>query len=554
MARSDLSVRRPLGGMRLSDFDDWARAHHGIITLEASGLTRSSWYREIERGTLVQIHPGVARLVGTPDSPEQRIIAGVLAIREPALASHRSAARLWGIPRPDDDPVDVILTARTTRPSARRCRHPPVDRSGASDSAAAIRDSVHQHPAHADRPRRRRPHRGAHGGRARGHPPARFAAGDRGGRRRARRRGRGGIVAVRDAIADWSIDDKPADSILEVVMHRLIDRFDLPPVEFHPVIEGHEVDFRVIASPVILECDGWAYHGLDRANFERDRDRDADLTAAGWIVVRFTYRAITTRPKATADRIRAALDRWTPSTDAVTAPSRRRLTCVPTHIHRSVRNVSQHLGRHSARNRRSGRDGWPARDPHVSVTVVTRTHPAAIGSGFGLLDRQHTVGLVRDDQEERPAGIARSTTGNENPFADRRPDRPSISVPSRRSGRATPAPVTTWRSGDREPARRSARVSPRSGSLVGVPRCDDLLSDEVASSCVRSRHRVRRVPARRRHPRSAPAFAGDDRTGSRRRIVVDPHLDAGEDEHAQRHGRVGCPKVDRIENVAHTQT
>jgi very-short-patch-repair endonuclease len=35
--------------------------------------------------------------------------------------------------------------------------------------------------------------------------------------------------------------------------------------------------------------------------------------AAGWLVLRFTYRSITTRPKATADRIRAAVDRWAPA-------------------------------------------------------------------------------------------------------------------------------------------------------------------------------------------------------------------------------------------------
>jgi very-short-patch-repair endonuclease len=94
-------------------------------------------------------------------------------------------------------------------------------------------------------------------------------------------------------------------------MHRLITRHRLPPVEFHPVICGYEVDFRVIGTPVILECDGWAYHGLQRSNFERDRQRDADLLAAGWIVLRFTYRAITTRPKDTAERIVATIARWT---------------------------------------------------------------------------------------------------------------------------------------------------------------------------------------------------------------------------------------------------
>jgi very-short-patch-repair endonuclease len=131
-------------------------------------------------------------------------------------------------------------------------------------------------------------------------------------------RGRPGIPALRAAIDAWSIDDKPADSVLESAMARLIRRFGLPPVEFHPVIAGHEVDFRITSTPVLLECDGWAHHGLDRAGFERDRERDADLVARGWIVVRFTYRAVTTAPSSVARRIRAATDRWatTPPPDA----------------------------------------------------------------------------------------------------------------------------------------------------------------------------------------------------------------------------------------------
>jgi hypothetical protein len=71
-------------------------------------MSRSAWYRAIDAGTLIPLHPNVARLPGTADTPEQRIIAGVAAAGPEALASHRSAARLWGIPRPDDDPVDVI--------------------------------------------------------------------------------------------------------------------------------------------------------------------------------------------------------------------------------------------------------------------------------------------------------------------------------------------------------------------------------------------------------------------------------------------------------------
>jgi very-short-patch-repair endonuclease len=93
-------------------------------------------------------------------------------------------------------------------------------------------------------------------------------------------------------------------------MHRLVTRYGLPAVEFHPIICGHEVDFRVVDTPVVLECDGWAYHGVQRHTFERDRRRDAELIAAGWIVLRFTYRSVTTAPGATADRIAAAVARW----------------------------------------------------------------------------------------------------------------------------------------------------------------------------------------------------------------------------------------------------
>lgn len=313
-----LPTRCPLCDVRLSDFDDWARARHGIITLDQSGMSRSAWYRAIEAGTLIQVHPHVARLPGTADTPEQRILAGVAAVGTDGLASHRSAARLWGIPRADADPVDVIDARNGTQAQLDGVVvHRPVDRRrlapqrrfgipctnvlrtladlGAVDPTGVI-DGV-------------------------GHAIALRLADLNALEATARdhaRQGRPGIPALRHAIDHWSIDTKPADSILEAAMARLVRRHGLAPVEFHPVIEGYEVDFRVQDTPVILECDGWTHHGLDRRGFERDRTRDADLVAAGWIVVRFTYRAITVRPSAVARRIRAATDRWmtSPSPDA----------------------------------------------------------------------------------------------------------------------------------------------------------------------------------------------------------------------------------------------
>ena len=304
--------------MRLSDFDDWARAHHGVITLEQSGMSRAAWYRAIDAGTLIQLHPHVARLPGTADTPEQRIVAGVAAAGAGALASPRSAARLWGVPRPGDDTVDVIDSRRGTQAALDGVIvHRPVDRRRLApqrrfeipctnvlrtlaDLGAVDRGGVHAAVGHVIAVRL-----------------ADLNALEAAAAEHSQR-GRPGIPALREAIDDWSIDAKPADSILEAAMARLIRRHALAPVEFHPLIDGHEVDFRVVDTPVILECDGWTHHGLDRAGFERDRERDAGLIAAGWIVVRFTYRAITVRPSAVARRIRAATERWTttPSPDA----------------------------------------------------------------------------------------------------------------------------------------------------------------------------------------------------------------------------------------------
>ena len=89
-------------------------------------------------------------------------------------------------------------------------------------------------------------------------------------------------------------------------------RYALPPAEFHPVIAGYEVDFRIIDSPIVLECDGWSTHGLDKIQFDKDRVRDAELSALGYVVLRFTYRAIVKRPGKEAERIRRNLVRWAP--------------------------------------------------------------------------------------------------------------------------------------------------------------------------------------------------------------------------------------------------
>jgi very-short-patch-repair endonuclease len=273
-------------------------------------MSKSSWYRALADGRLIAIHPGVARLPGTAPTREQRIRAAVLAAAPGALASHRSAAHLWGLPRDDDDPIDIILGERARESTLEGVvMHRPRDRLdlrgvrrrgipstntarllcdlGAVDAGAVVGLVGHLLATEAMSLR------------------AMHAA-----LLRHSRRGRHGVGALRAALEGWTIDGKPADSVLELAMRRLVERHGLPPMEFHPIVEGFEVDFRVVGAPVVVECDGWTAHVANRRQFERDRARDAELVAAGWIVVRFTYRQIVGAPAQTARRLRAVLQQW----------------------------------------------------------------------------------------------------------------------------------------------------------------------------------------------------------------------------------------------------
>lgn len=74
------------------------------------------------------------------------------------------------------------------------------------------------------------------------------------------------------------------------------------------VIEGRTFrpDLTFDEVMLIVEIDGFTYHG-DRDAFERDRDRQNRLTAAGWTVLRFTWRQIHDHPEAVIARIEETL-------------------------------------------------------------------------------------------------------------------------------------------------------------------------------------------------------------------------------------------------------
>jgi hypothetical protein len=300
--------------VELSRLDDWATARHGIVTRMQAlelGWSSGSWYRAIDAGVVEQLHPGVVRLRGSERTPHQRILAAVLAIGPPAIASHRSAALLWGIDRPHDDPVDVIAPRSISRRPVGVCIHRPTD---LKDLSPVVRSHIRctnllrtlvdlgaVDPGGVERSVEHAIVSGVVSARVLRALLERHAV-----------QGRSGVGALRSALDRWPLGGKPPDSLLEVRMATFLARAGLPPAEFHARIGGREVDFALVGTPIVLECDGWEFHGKTRAQFDRDTERDQELIAAGRIVVHFTWQQITRRADATARRLRSLVDAWAP--------------------------------------------------------------------------------------------------------------------------------------------------------------------------------------------------------------------------------------------------
>lgn len=301
--------------MRLQDLDPFASRHHGLINWHAArnaGVSRSAWYRAIASGQLEQLYPNVVRVWGSSQTFEQRALAAVWAAGQSAMSSHRTSSRLWRVERPDGDPIEVLLRGRNhnTQPPGVIVHRPrdlldlrPILRSqvpttnplrmlldlGAVDPDAVEGAMIDLISARVVSP-----------------------AAIQGALFRHARRGRNGIGPYRAALESWLGEQLPPDSELEAAMARLITAHRLPPVQFHAIVIGFEVDFLVVGTTVVLECDGWSTHGLDRDQFEFDKMRDGELVAAGYLPVHFTWTMLKNAPDQVASRIRRTVERWRP--------------------------------------------------------------------------------------------------------------------------------------------------------------------------------------------------------------------------------------------------
>ncbi|MEA2213357.1 MAG: hypothetical protein QOF83_3305 [Solirubrobacteraceae bacterium] len=278
-----------------------AAAQSGMVhrrQLNAIGFSRSMIAHRVRDGRLHLRFPGVFAVAYPRTDLTARLIAALLYAGDDSVISHRSAAALWGL-TPPPEVIDLTRQGRYVHPQPHLCAHrvPVLDLRDVRlhqglpvtaaarcllDMAADADDDETEHAVAEARVRRLVNDADLEGALSR--------APNRPGARRLARviRGDAGRVITR--------------SQAERLVLRLVAEAQLPTPETNVRVLNFEVDFLWRAQRVVVEFDGFEFH-RHRAQFEKDRRRDQVLIAAGFRVIRLTWRQLRDEPMALAVRI-----------------------------------------------------------------------------------------------------------------------------------------------------------------------------------------------------------------------------------------------------------
>jgi very-short-patch-repair endonuclease len=263
-----------------------AAMQHGCVTtaqLAAAGVDRGEIGRGLAEGWLRRRHRGVY-LLGPVESPLARYAAALLALGADAAVSHSDAAALNELLPPAAGDVHVTTTRRARRRQGIRV-HLTI--------ALPQSDVRLLHHLRVTSPERT----------LRDLAKTRHADLERATAEAQARR----LVTARQLQAILGTHD-PAftRSEAERRLLALVRAANLPAPRTNARLGRYEVDFLWPEHRLIVEVDGFAFHA-SRAAFERDRARDAELSARGYRVIRVTWRQLQAEPHAVVARLAAAL-------------------------------------------------------------------------------------------------------------------------------------------------------------------------------------------------------------------------------------------------------
>jgi predicted transcriptional regulator of viral defense system len=297
----------PKPGQRERAIQELAARQHGVVSLpqlRALGLSASAVRNRVAAGRLKRLHRGVYAIGLAGLSVKATYMAAVLACGPTAVLSHRSAADLLGLRRCSRPTVDVSVKGRigkqrngisvhratglterdVTRVDGIACTtvaRTLLDLAATIDTTALER-AVEQ----ADKLRIF-------------DLAAVVDVTTRAGNQRE-------AATLKRILKTYTPEPAFTRSELEKRFLALCRAAGIPTPRTNNSTKGEEIDFTWPDRRLMVEADSHRHHGT-RAAFERDRRRDQGLTAAGWRVVRFTWRQVEDEPKEVARTLRSLL-------------------------------------------------------------------------------------------------------------------------------------------------------------------------------------------------------------------------------------------------------
>jgi very-short-patch-repair endonuclease len=281
-----------------------AQAQHGVLSRHQAlceGLSASAIDRRLAAGEWVRVFQGVYRLAGVQTTWEQKVMAGCLAAGADAVASHRSAAALLGmpgaprwvevmVPRPRQVRVGGVIAHRTrllAPEDVGRLRGIPATTAGRT-----IVDLASVYPA------------------TKLGPMLDYVLARRLVTRaelEARATGRRHDDVLRELLAERPATARPMGSEFEACLFRGLREAGLPlPVPQYRVLmdDGIEVflDFAYPDVKLAIEADSYLWHA-SLADWRRDRARNNELITLGWSILPLTYDLVVHTPAEAARQV-----------------------------------------------------------------------------------------------------------------------------------------------------------------------------------------------------------------------------------------------------------
>jgi hypothetical protein len=295
------------------------RRQHGVVSRRqalAAGLTDQGLIAARRTGRFVRLAAGVYADAGHPATWQRQLMAAVLAHRGQAVVTGRAAAALWGFDgfRPVRPQLLVPHSASAVNALARVTRTRHFDRSDLTRLAGLpVVNTVRLAVELAGELDAKQLGRLVDEGVLRGKLDLDRLLGRTAVLLRGRRSGRDTMCAVLEDRLDGYV---PATSELERLLFATLDaagyREYVPQFKLPWERAGRPagtVDALFPLDRAIIEGDGRLWHARLEA-WERDRQRDLDVLAHGFVPIRVTWRALT---KDTAPFLQA-LGQWlTPS-------------------------------------------------------------------------------------------------------------------------------------------------------------------------------------------------------------------------------------------------